>query len=80
MGEWCLLTGFIGYKDNGTGVGGSFFDYVYRNFKKPTITVELCPYVGNFPYPNDDFDTVWKPAKNILLVVGNEIIYKKLFN
>lgn len=73
-------TGFVGYIDSGTGVGGSFFDYVYRNFKKPTITVELCPYVGNFPYPNDDFDAVWKPAKNILLVVGNEIIYKKLFN
>ncbi len=73
-------TGFADYEDKCTGIGGSFFDYVYRNFKKPTITVELCPYVGNYPYPNNDFDTVWKPAKNILLVVGNEIIYKKLFN
>lgn len=69
-------TGFTGSKESGTGVGGSFFDYVYRNFNKPTITVELCPYVGNYPYPDKKFDTVWKPAKNILLVVGNEIIYK----
>lgn len=70
-------TGFDPYYDNGTGIGGSFFDYVYRNFKKPTITIELCPYVGNYPYPDVDFDTVWNPAKNILLVVGNEIIYRK---
>lgn len=73
-------TGFTGYKESGTGVGGSFFDYVYRNFKKPTVTIELCPFIGKCPYPNNDFDTVWKPAKNILLVVGNEIIYKNNIN
>ena len=70
-------TGFVEYIDDGTGIGGSFFDYAYRKFKKPTITIELCPYVGNFPYPDKQFDTVWKPAKNILLIVGNEILYQK---
>lgn len=69
-------TGFIGYMDAGTGIGGSFFDYVYRNYKKPTITVELCPHIGSFPYPDTDFDTIWKPAKNIMLLIGNEILYK----
>ena len=69
-------TGFTPYEDEGTGVGGSFFDYVYRNFDKPTITVELCPYVGNYPYPNSNFDAVWCPSKNILLVAANEIIYR----
>lgn len=70
-------TGFVPYKDSGTGAGGSFFDYVYRKFLKPTITVELCPYVGNYPYPNQNFDTVWKLAKNILLIAGHQIIHKK---
>lgn len=70
-------TGFVEYRDNGTGIGGSFFDYAYRKYKKPTLTVELCPYIGNYPYPVDDFDTVWNPAKNVLLIVGNEIIYHK---
>ena len=70
-------TGFLPYYDNGTGIGGSFFDYVYRKFNKPTLTLELCPYVGNYPYPVDDFDTVWKPSKNILLVVANELLYQK---
>ena len=66
-------TGFVEYTDSGEGIGGSFFDYAYRTFKKPTMTVELCPYIGNFPYPDNDFDTVWKPAKNVLLIVGKAI-------
>ena len=70
-------TGFGEITDSGSGPGGSFFDYVYRKFHKPTITVELCPFIGNFPYPDSDFDTVWQPAKNILLLVGNEILYQK---
>lgn len=70
-------TGFTGSRDSGTGVGGSFFDYVYRKFQKPTITVELCPYVGKYPYPDNDFVTVWEPAKNILFVAANELIYRK---
>lgn len=67
-------TGFKKYADDGTGVGGSFFDYVYRKFNKPTITIELCPYIGNYPYPDKDFDTVWNPVKNILFIVASEII------
>ncbi len=71
-------TGFDEYKESATGVGGSFFDYVYRKYNKPTITVELCPYVGNYPYPDKKFDTAWTPAKNVMLIVGNEILYNKL--
>ncbi len=69
-------TGFKGIYDNGKGSGGSFFDYVYRKFNKPTITVELCPYVGNYPYPNKDFDRIWTPAKNVMLIMANEVIYR----
>lgn len=73
-------TGFKPYKDEGIGVGGSFFDYVYRKYRKPTVTIELCPYIGNFPYPDSDFDTVWNPAKNILLIAGGEITHHKSLN
>lgn len=79
--EWLLKrdTGFTKVTDTETDTddGGTFFDYVYQRFQKPTLTVELCPYVGNFPYPDRNFDTVWKPAKNILLLVANEILYQK---
>ncbi len=66
-------TGFPEYGDNGKN-GGSFYHYAYLNYNKPTITVELCPYVGNYPYPNEDFNTVWNPAKNVILTVGNQIM------
>ncbi len=68
-------TGFSMYYEKRTGVGGSFFDYVARKFGKVTTTFELCPFIGNYPYPNSDFDTVWKPTQNVLLVFGNYYQY-----
>ncbi len=70
-------TGFSGHKEVPTGRGGSFFDYVYRKYMKPTVTIELCPYVGSFPYPDSDFNTVWAPSKNIMLVLANTILNMK---
>lgn len=69
-------TGFGAIKDEATGNGGSFFDYVYRKYRKPTITIELCPHIGSYPYPDERFDRIWKPAKNVMLIVANEIIYR----
>lgn len=56
------------------GVGGSFFDYVFRKYGKATMTVELCNYIGPKPYPDADFDRVWAPAKNVLLIFGKTIM------
>lgn len=67
-------TGFAPYKEKATGIGGSFFDYVYRKYNKPTVTVELCPYVGNYPYPDANFNTVWAPTKNVLLLGAAQIL------
>lgn len=69
-------TGFLQFTETGGGIGGSFFDYVYRKYGKATMTVELCKYVGNYPYPDYDFDSVWAPAKNILLIFGKSIMYR----
>jgi len=56
------------------GVGGSFFDYVFRKYGKATMTVELCNYIGPKPYPDTAFDSVWAPAKNVLLIYGQTIM------
>lgn len=56
------------------GVGGSFFDYVFRKYGKATMTVELCNYIGPKPYPDTSFDKVWAPAKNVLLIFGETIM------
>lgn len=72
-------TGFSFHYEKATGTGGSFFDYVYRKYGKVTITVELCPYVGAYPYPDTDFDRVLSPAKNIMLIVGSKFLQTKVF-
>ncbi len=68
-------TGFKQIIEDGTAENGTFFNYVYYQYQKPTLTVELCPYVGNYPYPDRDFDRVWNPAKNVLLLVGDKIMH-----
>ena len=59
------------------GVGGSFFDYVFRKYKKATMTVELCDYIGPRPYPDEKFDKVWESAKNVLLIYGQTIMNRE---
>ena len=59
------------------GVGGSFFDYVFRKYGKATMTVELCNYIGPKPYPDESFDKVWAPAKNVLLIFGQTIMNRE---
>ena len=37
------------------------------------MTVELCNYVGPYPYPDAGFDDVWTSAKDVLLIFGDVI-------
>ncbi|MDR1204982.1 MAG: hypothetical protein LBL26_05820 [Peptococcaceae bacterium] len=59
-------------EDAGTekGDGGSFLEYVEAKGRSPFLTVELCPYVGPYPYPDADFDRVWEPAGSICLAAA----------
>ena len=67
-------TGFPEYRDaSDEGEGGSFYHYVYGKFGRAVMTVELCRFVGNYPYPDARFDEVWAPAKNIILIFGDVI-------
>jgi len=65
-------TGFRHLKDTSIA-SGSFAHYASGNFGKGVLTVELCKYTGPFPYPDKDFDKVWKPAQNILLAIGKAV-------
>ena len=53
---------------------GTFGDHIRAIFHKPTLTIELCEYVGSYPYPNTDFDNVWAPAKHISLIIAEEVM------
>ena len=58
-------TGFSRTSDRGDP-GGSFMEFAHGNLGKTVMTVELCNYVGPYPYPDASFDNVWRPARNIM--------------
>jgi hypothetical protein len=61
-------------KKNEPPDGGSFLEYVEATGESPFLTVELCPYVGPYPYPDADFDRVWRPAASICLMAADELL------
>jgi len=67
-------SGFKKLVDTAETSYGTFAGYVRKTYLKPTLTVELCKYIKVHPYPDEDFDSVWKPAKNICLIVGEEVM------
>ncbi|HYE68968.1 MAG TPA: M14 family zinc carboxypeptidase [Anaerovoracaceae bacterium] len=67
-------SGFKKLTDTSDTDYGTFGDTVRETFLKPTLTIELCKFVGSYPYPNEDFDQVWMPAKNICLIVAEEVM------
>ena len=67
----CRETGFeMMPPDSDTGVGRCMTDYARYYKRAMAMTIELCPYEGNYPYPDEDFDRVAWPARNIGLMIG----------
>ena len=68
-------SGFVKLTDTADTSYGTFAEYVRETFLKPALTIELCPYTDRmYSYPEEDFDRVWEPAKNICLIVAEEVI------
>ena len=43
-----------------------------RYFKEAmAMTIEMCPYVGDYPYPESDFDAIAYPMRNIGLILAD---------
>jgi len=56
---------------------GGYKDWTVTYLKKPGYTIELCPYVGNYPYPDKQFDDAWKKADATGLFFASEAINMK---
>lgn len=62
-----------GFQQGKTEDDGYLSNYARGKFNVYEITLELCKYVGPYPYPDDQFDKVWNPAKDICLIIADEI-------
>jgi hypothetical protein len=67
-------SGFKKLKDTSETDYGTFAGYARATFLKPALTVELCRYVSSYPYPNEDFLSVWTPARDFCLIVAEEVV------
>lgn len=72
----CAETGFEKMPSDGDlGVSGYMTDYVRYYKRAMALTIELCPYIGDYPYPERDFDTVAYPMRNIGLILADMAQY-----
>lgn len=68
-------SGFVKLTDTEDTSYGTFAGYVRKTFLKPALTIELCRFTENqYSYPDENFDLVWSPAKDIALIVAEEVM------
>ncbi len=68
----CKEIGFTQMPSEGSlGYSGYMADYIRYYKEKMAITIELCPYVGDYPYPESDFDKIAYPVRNIGLILAD---------
>jgi hypothetical protein len=53
---------------------GTFAGFARNTFLKPTLTIELGRYIPDSPYPDEDFDNVWEPAKSFCAIIAEEVM------
>ncbi len=68
----CRETGFDKMPSDGeVGYSGYMTDYVRYFKEKMALTIEMCPYIGDYPYPQSDFDAAAYPLRNIGLILAD---------
>ncbi|MGL4790292.1 MAG: M14 family zinc carboxypeptidase, partial [Anaerotignaceae bacterium] len=53
---------------------GTFQDYIDEKYNVFYACIELCKYVGPYPYPNENFDKVWSPVRNACLITAKGVM------
>ena len=68
----CDETGYLKMPATSDGSPHGFLtDYVRCAKRKMAMTIELCEYVGNYPYPEYDFDNVRGPIDKIGVILAD---------
>ena len=67
----CNEIGFEKMPSDGTyGVSGYMTDYIRYYKRAMALTIELCQYTGDYPYPENRFDDGAYPVRNIGFILG----------
>ena len=73
------MTGYYVMPPEGYPSGGGFLQYFTETYKRPSLTPELSPYVGNTNVPISTFTRIWNQNKAVGLYAAQESakLYKK---
>lgn len=72
ISQICDEIGFTKMPSSGSiGYSGYMTDYVRYYKNTMAMTIEICPYIGDYPYPESDFDSIAYPVRNIGLILAN---------
>jgi len=55
-------------------IGSGYKDWFIENYQKPSLTIEVSPYVGENKVPIQNYKKIFEENKNIPIVFANEIL------
>lgn len=61
------------YEDK-PNVGSGYKDWFIENYQKPSLTIEVSPYVGERKVPIENYHKIFEENKNVPLIFANEIL------
>ena len=72
------VTNYSLIEPQGIPSGGGFTDWFLTEFKKPSFTFEIAPYVGSRPVPYHYYQQIFADNKHVLYTVGEFLIEKSV--
>lgn len=69
-----MLTGYPLSKPNSDAEGGGYKDWFILKYKKPAMTIEICPLVEETNPPISTFAAEWQRNKYVAIMLANEMV------
>lgn len=70
------LTGYEIEEGSLPVLGSGYKDWFIENYKKPALTIELSPYVGEQKVPRANYRDIFERNKDVPIVFGQEVFYR----
>ena len=55
-------------------IGSGYKDWFIENYQKPSLTIEVSPYVGENKVPIENYKKIFQDNKNVPIIFANEIL------
>ena len=59
-------------------LGNGYKDWFIENYKKPALTMEVSPYVGERKVPQKYYQQIFQQNKNVPIIFAKEILNNSL--